>query len=70
MPSGHTAIAFSVVTAVAFISENTLIITLCLLLAILVAQSRIESGFHDLFQVIMGAVLGICITLLIFQTIY
>ncbi len=70
MPSGHTAIAFSVVTAVAFISENTLIITLCLLLATLVAQSRIESGFHDLFQVMMGAILGICITLLIFQTIY
>ncbi|MDF2548158.1 MAG: phosphatase family protein [Anaerosolibacter sp.] len=70
MPSGHTAIAFSLVTAVAFISENTLIITLSLLLAILVAQSRIEAGFHDFFQVIMGAILGACITLLIFQTIY
>ncbi|MBB6217920.1 diacylglycerol kinase (ATP) [Anaerosolibacter carboniphilus] len=70
MPSGHTAIAFSLVTAVAFISENTLIITLSLLLAILIAQSRIEAGFHDLVQVVMGAILGICITLLIFQTIY
>jgi diacylglycerol kinase (ATP) len=70
MPSGHTAIAFSLVTAVAFISENTLIITLSLILAVLVAQSRIEAGFHDFFQVMMGAILGACITLLIFQTIY
>lgn len=70
MPSGHAAIAFSLATAIAFISENTLIITLSLFLAALVAQSRIESQIHSLFQVIAGAALGVCITLLIFQTIY
>ncbi|KXG75878.1 diacylglycerol kinase [Thermotalea metallivorans] len=70
MPSGHAAIAFSLATAIAFISENTLIITLSLFLAVLVAQSRIESQIHSLFQVIAGAALGVCITLLIFQTIY
>ncbi|QXM05701.1 diacylglycerol kinase [Crassaminicella indica] len=70
MPSGHTAIAFSILTSIAFISENTLAISLCLLLAILVAQSRIEAGIHDIFQVLVGAILGIFITVFIFQVIY
>ncbi|MCT4621205.1 MAG: diacylglycerol kinase [Marinisporobacter sp.] len=70
MPSGHTALAFSVLTSIAFISENTLIISLCFLLSILVAQSRIEAGIHDIFQVIVGAILGIFITVFIFQIIY
>ncbi|TCO80038.1 diacylglycerol kinase [Marinisporobacter balticus] len=70
MPSGHTAIAFSILTSIAFISENTLTISLCLLMSILVGQSRIETGIHNFFQVIMGAILGIFITVFIFQIIY
>ncbi|MCT4605272.1 MAG: diacylglycerol kinase [Marinisporobacter sp.] len=70
MPSGHTALAFSALTSIAFISENTLIISLCFFLTILVAQSRIEAGIHDIFQVIVGAILGIFITVFIFQIIY
>ncbi|QZY56553.1 diacylglycerol kinase [Crassaminicella profunda] len=70
MPSGHTAMAFSILTSIAFVSENTLTISLCLLLAILVAQSRIEAGIHDIFQVLVGAILGIFITVFIFQMIY
>ncbi|QEK12356.1 phosphatase PAP2 family protein [Crassaminicella thermophila] len=70
MPSGHTAIAFSILTSIAFISENTLVTSLCLLLAILVAQSRIEAGIHNFFEVTIGAILGIFITIFIFQIIY
>lgn len=69
MPSGHTAIAFSIFTSVAWISENTFIITLCFVMALLVAESRIETKIHSLFQVIMGALLGVFITLMIFQMI-
>lgn len=70
MPSGHTAIAFSILTSIAFISENTFVISLCFIMAILVAQSRIETGIHNFFQVMIGAILGIVITVLIFQSIY
>ncbi|WP_053957562.1 diacylglycerol kinase [Inediibacterium massiliense] len=70
MPSGHAALAFAIVIAVAFLSENALVITLCLFLAILVAQSRIEGGIHTFFQVMMGAILGLMITGLIFKLIY
>ncbi|WZL74637.1 diacylglycerol kinase [Clostridiaceae bacterium 35-E11] len=70
MPSGHTAIAFSIVTSIAFISENTLVISLCFFMTILVAQSRIEAGIHSTFEVVMGGILGIFITVLIFKMIY
>lgn len=69
MPSGHAAMAFSIVTSVAFVSENTLAISLCLFMALLVAQSRIEAGIHSLSEVMMGAVLGTFITLFIFKLI-
>ncbi|SHJ46755.1 diacylglycerol kinase (ATP) [Geosporobacter subterraneus DSM 17957] len=69
MPSGHTAIAFSILTSVAWISENTFIITLCFIMALLVAESRFETRIHSLFQVIIGALLGVFITLMIFQMI-
>lgn len=70
MPSGHTAIGFSIATSVAFISENTLVTTLCFFMSVLVAQSRIEARIHNSYQVIMGAILGMFITVFIFQMIY
>ncbi len=70
LPSGHAAISFSMVVAIIFISENVLIGTLSFLMALLVVQSRIESGIHSLYQVFIGALLGILVTLIIFQIIY
>jgi diacylglycerol kinase (ATP) len=70
MPSGHAAAAFSVVTAVAFISGDMLVTTLTLLLGLLVVQSRIETRIHNTFETIIGAVLGVIITVLIFQLFF
>lgn len=67
MPSGHSAVAFSIVTAVAFISEDIFVITLTFVLALLVMQSRIEAKIHSTFETIIGGILGIIITVLIFQ---
>ncbi|SHK14954.1 diacylglycerol kinase [Tepidibacter formicigenes] len=67
MPSGHAALAFSVATAVTFISEEMLVSTLTYILALLVAQSRIEGEIHTTLEVIVGAVLGILMTIIIFQ---
>ncbi|WP_350445984.1 diacylglycerol kinase [Anaeromonas gelatinilytica] len=65
--SGHTALAFTVSTVITFLSENILIATLSFLLSILVGQSRVEGKIHSIFQVINGAILGILLTVLIFQ---
>ena len=70
MPSGHAAVAFSIVIGVAFLSSNTLVFTLTFILAVLVVQSRIEAGIHDFKQIVVGSLLGALITLFIFQLIY
>ena len=33
-----------------------------LLMALLVCQSRVESGLHSVYQVVVGAVIGILVT--------
>ncbi|MCR1897861.1 diacylglycerol kinase [Irregularibacter muris] len=70
MPSGHSAISFSLATAITFITENMLVATLAYLLAFLVSQSRIEGKIHDFYEVIVGSILGLLVTILIFQLIY
>lgn len=71
MPSGHSAVAFAGWAAVTYISAGAeygiLISFLSLLMAALVAQSRVESGIHSVWEVIVGAALGILVTTIIFQ---
>ncbi len=69
MPSGHSAVAFSVWTAVSLLTQNALASILVLLLAVLVAKSRLSNGIHNLWEVIAGSSLGILSTLLIFQVL-
>lgn len=67
MPSGHAAVAFSLATAITFITENMFISTLSILMALLVCQSRIESKIHSFFEVVVGGFLGIIIAIILFQ---
>ncbi|MBU5675678.1 diacylglycerol kinase [Alkaliphilus sp. MSJ-5] len=67
MPSGHAAVAFSLATAITFISENMFIATLSALMALLVSQSRVETKIHNFFEVLIGGILGILITIIFFQ---
>jgi diacylglycerol kinase (ATP) len=67
MPSGHAAVAFSVWVAVTFLSEAFLPSLLILILAILIAQSRVSVGVHRPWEVILGALLGSVTTLLLFK---
>jgi diacylglycerol kinase (ATP) len=70
LPSGHSAVAASLFTAIAFLSSDFFIASLGFLLALLVLESRIETGIHTLWQVIAGALIGILITVLLFQLFY
>jgi diacylglycerol kinase (ATP) len=67
MPSGHAAVAFSLVTAAALLSENVLVSLFAFLLGLLVVQSRVESRIHSILEVVFGASLGILITLLVYN---
>ncbi len=67
MPSGHAAVAFSVWVTVTFLSKALVPFLLILALAVLVAQSRVTSGVHRPWEVILGALLGSSVTFLLFK---
>jgi diacylglycerol kinase (ATP) len=71
LPSGHAAVAFGgwmAVTQVVGDSQHWFLITsLTFLMAVLVAQTRIESGVHSFVEVVYGGVLGALAVLVIFQ---
>ncbi len=67
MPSGHSAIAFSIATTIALITEEPVSIMLSYLLAFIVAQSRVDSEVHSVLEVICGGIFGVLLTLLIFK---
>jgi diacylglycerol kinase (ATP) len=71
LPSGHAALAFAGWTAVTFVvagqSQGMLVVFIAFIMAVLVAQTRVETGIHSVVEVILGALLGIGVTTLIFQ---
>jgi diacylglycerol kinase (ATP) len=73
LPSGHAAVAFAGFAAVTLTvgdgPHHVLVAGLALLMALLVAQTRVESGVHSVGEVVLGAVLGVSVTLLVFQVL-
>jgi diacylglycerol kinase (ATP) len=70
LPSGHAAIAFAAWIAATYIAgkdERFLVSTIALVMALLVAQTRIESGIHSAFEVALGGLVGALVSLVIFQ---
>lgn len=66
MPSGHSALGFSIATAISLITEEPICILLSFLLAFITAQSRVDSEVHSVLEVIVGGIFGILLTLTIF----
>jgi diacylglycerol kinase (ATP) len=71
LPSGHAAVAFAGWMAVTLVlddsSHHFLVSTLTFIMALLVAQTRVESGVHSASEVATGGVLGALVTLVLFQ---
>jgi diacylglycerol kinase (ATP) len=67
MPSGHAAVAFSIWTIIAFLTNNSIVIGLSFIMAFLIARHRIKDAIHTLWEVVAGAILGVLVTILIFQ---
>jgi diacylglycerol kinase (ATP) len=74
LPSGHAAIAFGGWMAVTYLLGSArywfLISTVTFIMALLVAQTRIEAGVHSLLEVFLGGMLGALVTLVIFQVFW
>jgi diacylglycerol kinase (ATP) len=69
LPSGHAALAFAGWMALTLFVEQQrfLVSSIAFILALLVAQTRIESGIHSAYEVLYGAVVGALTTLVMFQ---
>ncbi|HBU11680.1 MAG TPA: diacylglycerol kinase [Clostridiales bacterium] len=67
MPSGHTAFAFSLFTAIAFVSGDAVATVFAAIMALIVAESRMETKVHSFAEVVMGAFLGVVITVIVFE---
>lgn len=65
MPSGHSALAFSLATMTVILTKDIIVSTLVILLAFLVAQSRLQTRTHSFIEVLAGAIIGVFFTLLI-----
>jgi diacylglycerol kinase (ATP) len=69
LPSVHAALAFSGWMALTLIIEDRrfFVSSVALILALLVAQTRVESGVHSTLEVAYGGLLGSLLTLALFQ---
>jgi diacylglycerol kinase (ATP) len=71
LPSGHAAVAFAAWMAATLVlsdsSHRFLISALTFIMALLVAQTRVETGVHSASEVATGGLLGALLTLLLFQ---
>jgi diacylglycerol kinase (ATP) len=70
LPSGHAAVAFAGWMAATYITTDShrfLISSLTFIMALLVAQTRVESGVHSAMEVLYGGALGALVTLGVFQ---
>jgi diacylglycerol kinase (ATP) len=61
--SGHAALAFAAATFVALLGNGALPAALAFFLALLVTQSRVESGIHSAREVFFGGLLGVGVSL-------
>jgi diacylglycerol kinase (ATP) len=70
LPSGHAAIAFAGWMAATYVvgdSHRFVVSALTFIMALLVAQTRVESGIHSALEVAYGGALGALVTLSVFQ---
>jgi diacylglycerol kinase (ATP) len=57
--SGHAALAFAAATFISLLGQSALLAGLAFFLALLVTQSRVESGTHSAREVFFGGMLGV-----------
>jgi diacylglycerol kinase (ATP) len=71
LPSGHAAVGFAIWMAATLILEDSshqfVVSSLTFIGALLIAQTRVESGIHSSVEVLYGGVLGALVTLAVFQ---
>lgn len=65
-PSGHAATTFAFFLSLSLITRYKLLRVLFLILACLVAYSRVYLSQHFLIDIVSGSVIGVCITMIFY----
>lgn len=66
MPSGHTALSFSLFASITLFSGHPLLAAFAFIQALIVAESRLEANIHTVSEVVVGAMLGFFITVAVY----
>jgi diacylglycerol kinase (ATP) len=64
--SGHAAFGFFLATGIMFLTDQLVVAGLGLVLAAIIAQSRWEAKIHSIFELSLGAAVGVMMGLLLF----
>lgn len=64
--SGHAAIGFLLATAITFLTGSLPVAILAIAMALLIAQSRLQTQVHSAWEVLLGGVLGVAVGALLF----
>jgi diacylglycerol kinase (ATP) len=67
IPSGHSALAFSVWVVVIYTTGSFVASALCFILATVIAASRVTSRIHTVWEVIFGGAMGASLTFVLFK---
>ncbi|MBF0564253.1 MAG: diacylglycerol kinase [Nitrospirae bacterium] len=67
MPSGHTALSFSIWMSITLITRNFVASIFSFAIALLIARSRVAVKVHTMTEVLLGALLGAGVTYLLFK---
>lgn len=67
MPSGHSVLSFSLATIITLIADRPVIMVLSYGIALMVAQSRVDAEVHSVWEVFIGAAMGILLTMLLYS---
>ncbi|HRJ96352.1 MAG TPA: diacylglycerol kinase [Fimbriimonadaceae bacterium] len=67
--SGHSALGFFFATSIFFFTDQILVSAIAILLAVVIAQSRWEAKIHSIFELTLGATVGVLLAILLFGVI-
>lgn len=64
--SGHTALGFFLATTIIFLKPSIPIAGMAVLMALLIAQSRVEGKIHTIKEVILGGALAVIVSVAVY----
>lgn len=67
--SGHAAFGFFTAATIIFMTDRVVIAGLAILLAAIIAQSRWEAKIHTIFELSLGAAVGVILAIVLFAFI-